>query len=379
MDVKTNQVYALKRRIEELEDKLSEQSFIVNMTNILMKDGDLNTTIKSTLQLAMEITNSEAGCLYMIDTSLNKSKAVEVNGQLTEELVKAFSKLKECLHKEQITRIVEVNKKRRRFNKFFKLDDMLESFIFVPLTVDDDLIGYAVVMHRHDFDNNHSSSYSTRDQINLKIFAHQAALLLDNIRKNIERKKKEFYLKTISSLVAAIDAKDIYTQNHSSRVALITVEFSKILGFTEEMIEIMHYGALLHDIGKIGIADVILNKASNLTDEEFMLIKEHPVKGINILKPMGLKKEMLDIIKYHHERYDGMGYPDKLRGDEIPLSARVVSIVDAWDAMTSNRAYRNQLTDENAIQELIRCKGSQFDAYLVDEFIKLVQISQHMR
>lgn len=213
-----------------------------------------------------------------------------------------------------------------------------------------DPIGYAVVMHRHDHNDNHSSSYSPKDHTNLKIFAHQAALLVDNIRKNIERRKKEFYLKTISSLVAAIDAKDIYTQNHSSRVAIVAVEFAKFLGFSEEKLEVIHYGALLHDVGKIGIADNILNKSGALTDIGYNTIKEHPNKGVNILKPMDLNKDILNIIKYHHERYDGFGYPDGLVGDEIPLLARIVSIVDSWDAMISDRSYRKGLPKEKAIE-----------------------------
>lgn len=370
--MQNKEVHRLNNKIRELEDKLSEQSFLVNMTNLLMRDGDLNTTIKSTLQLAMEITNSEAGCLFMIETSSYKVKAVEITGQISEELVKAFSELNNILSKQQLNRIVEVNKKNKYFHRFYKLDEKLESFIFLPLVVETDPIGYAVVMHRHEDNDNHSSSYSVRDQINLKIFSHQAALLLDNIRKNIERKKKELYLKTISSLVAAIDAKDIYTQNHSSRVAMITVEFAKFLDFTEEMVELIHYGAILHDVGKIGISDVILNKNTALTDEEYGIIKEHPIKGVNILKPMDLNKGIVDVIKYHHERYDGNGYPDRLKGEEIPLTARVVSIVDAWDAMTSSRAYRKGLLKEEAIGELIKCKGTQFDPYLVDEFLKLL-------
>ncbi|ABR47375.1 metal dependent phosphohydrolase [Alkaliphilus metalliredigens QYMF] len=342
------------------------------MTNILIKNHDLDTTIKSTLQLAMEMTHSEAGCLYITNFSMRKLTAVEVNGQISKNLVKAFSKANKILSKEQLHRIVEFNKKDKIFQQFQQLDEKLESFIIVPLIVGDDTIGYAVVMHRHDHCDHHSGSYSLQDLRNLKIYSRQAALLLDHIRMNIERGKKDFYLKTIASLVAAIDAKDIYTQNHSSRVAKVTVEFSKDLGLAEDLIESMHYGALLHDIGKIGVLDEILNKPGALTREEFAIIKEHPVKGINILAPMELEKDVLNIIRYHHERYDGMGYPEKLRGNEIPLTARIVSIVDAWDAMTSNRAYRKKLSSEEVTQELKKGKGSQFDPYLVEKFIALI-------
>lgn len=125
---KSAEIDILYKRIEELENKLSEQSFLVNMTNILMKDGDLNTTIKSTLQLAIEITNSEAGCLYMIDSSINKTKAVEVNGGISDELVKAFSDLNQMVYKEKSS-IFEMNKRNRIFTKFYNIDNKLESFI----------------------------------------------------------------------------------------------------------------------------------------------------------------------------------------------------------------------------------------------------------
>ncbi|AKL97222.1 hypothetical protein CACET_c37940 [Clostridium aceticum] len=370
------EVAMLRERIDKLESKLREQSFLVDMTNILIKGHDLDTTIKSTLQLAMEITHSEAGCLYITDPSISKLKTVEVNGCISEKLVRAFSRLNELMNTKELNKIVEVDEKDEVFKKFAALDKRLVAFIIIPLVVSYNTIGYAVVMHLHDEEDTHPNCYSPQDLTNLKIYSHQAALLLDNTRVKIEQGKKEFYLKTIASLVAAIDAKDIYTQNHSSRVAKTTVMFSKTLGLAEDMIEKMHYGALLHDIGKIGIADAILNKPSFLTDDEFNLIKEHPLKGFRILEPMELETEVLNIIKYHHERYDGSGYPEGLQKQKIPLPARIVSIVDAWDAMTSNRAYRKSLTREQVLYELKRGKGSQFDPYLVEEFIALVEKNQ---
>ncbi|MCC5909386.1 MAG: HD domain-containing protein [Clostridiaceae bacterium] len=370
--VQQQEVYMLQRKVEELENKLKEQSFLVEMMNVLVKDHDLNAMIKNTLHLAMQITHSEAGCLYITDNSISKLKAVEINGNVPKDLIKAFSKVNKLISKKQLYDIIEINKKNKLFPKFKKLDEKLESFIIMPLIVGENTIGYAVLMHRHDNSDNHSSTYSLEDINNLHVYSHQAALLLDNIRINIERNKKEFYLKTVGSLIAAIDAKDIYTQNHSSRVAKITVEFSRILGFPENMIETMHYGALLHDVGKIGVSDTILNKPGNLTEEEFSIIKEHPIKGVNILAPMDLEGDVLNIIKYHHERYDGRGYPEKLKGEEIPLVARIVSIIDTWDAMTSDRSYRKKLPIEKAIQEFKKGKGLQFDPYLVDQFLMLI-------
>ncbi|MBS3969554.1 MAG: HD domain-containing protein [Clostridia bacterium] len=343
------------------------------MTNILIKGHDLETTIKSILQLAMDITGSEAGCLYIADQNISQLKIVEVNGEISDALVEALSRLSQLLTNEELHKIVEITQNNSLFEYFAKLDNKLISLINVPLlTADNNVIGYAVVMHRHEAGHNHPSIYSSKDLKHLTLFAHQAALLLDNTRLKIEQGKKEIYIKTIASLISAIDAKDIYTQNHSQRVAKITVEFSKAMGLPGDIVEKLHYGALLHDIGKIGVPDSILNKPTSLNNGEFDVVKEHPVKGVRILAPMELDNIVLDIIKYHHERFDGRGYPNGLKGEKIPFAARIVSIVDAWDAMNSDRAYRSRLSQEQILTELEKGKGTQFDPFLAGEFIILL-------
>ena len=367
------EIEQLRRQITLLNNKLQEQSFLVKMTNILIKGHDLETTIKSILQLAMDITGSEAGCLYIADQNISQLKIVEVNGEISDALVEALSRLSQLLTNEELHKIVEITQNNSLFEYFAKLDNKLISLINVPLlTADNSVIGYAVVMHRHETGHNHPSIYSPKDLKHLTLFAHQAALLLDNTRLKIEQGKKETYIKTIASLVSAIDEKDIYTQNHSQRVAKITVEFSKAMGLPGDIVEKLHYGALLHDIGKIGVPDSILNKPTSLNNGEFDVVKEHPVKGVRILAPMELDSIVLDIIKYHHERFDGRGYPNGLKGEKIPLAARIVSIVDAWDAMNSDRAYRSRLSQEQILTELEKGKGTQFDPFLAGEFIILL-------
>ena len=367
------EIEQLRRQITLLNNKLQEQSFLVKMTNILIKGHDLETTIKSILQLAMDITGSEAGCLYIADQNISQLKIVEVNGEISDALVEALSRLSQLLTNEELHKIVEITQNNSLFEYFAKLDNKLISLINVPLlTADNSVIGYAVVMHRHEAGHNHPSIYSSKDLKHLTLFAHQAALLLDNTRLKIEQGKKETYIKTIASLVSAIDEKDIYTQNHSQRVAKITVEFSKAMGLLDDIVEKLHYGALLHDIGKIGVPDSILNKPTSLNNGEFDVVKEHPVKGVRILAPMELDSIVLDIIKYHHERFDGRGYPNGLKGEKIPLAARIVSIVDAWDAMNSDRAYRSRLSQEQILTELEKGKGTQFDPFLAGEFIILL-------
>nr|WP_238480799.1 HD-GYP domain-containing protein [Desulforadius tongensis] len=182
-------------------------------------------------------------------------------------------------------------------------------------------------------------------------------------------------MKTISALVSAIDAKDAYTHNHSENVARVSVALAKELKVSPAEIVNIRYGALLHDVGKIGIPEKILNKTGRLNDEEFALIKTHPLIGSKILSPIDFLGRALNVVRYHHERYDGGGYPEGLKGEDIPFEARIACIADAWDAMRSHRAYRRALSFNAAVLEMEKGAGTQFDPYMVKKFIRLVNKS----
>lgn len=184
---------------------------------------------------------------------------------------------------------------------------------------------------------------------------------------------KNAYRGTMESLRLAVDAKDSYTKNHSDRVSYYSVMLAKKLGLSDEEIEIIRDGALFHDIGKIGIPDAILQKTSKLTDEEYDDIKNHPTIGAHILNPAKIFNKIIPIVKHHHERFDGRGYPGSLSGENIPLHARIVAIADAFDAMTSDRSYRPRFTLFKALEEIDRCKGEQFDPKLATLFIETVK------
>lgn len=176
----------------------------------------------------------------------------------------------------------------------------------------------------------------------------------------------------IQTLVTAIDAKDIYTKGHSTRVAEYSIILAKRLGWDEERIDSVRYKALLHDVGKIGIPDRVLNKADRLSDEEFEIIKSHTLIGSEILQGVSSLSEMHVVARSHHERYDGKGYPDKKSGEDIPEEARLVGIVDAYDAMSSDRAYRKALSRDTIRGELSRGRGTQFDPHMTDAFLELL-------
>ena len=196
-----------------------------------------------------------------------------------------------------------------------------------------------------------------------------------------EKKQTAMTIATIETIASAIDARDEYTGGHSERVGLYAGRLAREMAaeyeLSEEDILRVHYIGLIHDIGKIGVADTVLNKPGRLSDEEVSLMKKHPEIGYEIMSPMedGIEG-LLDGIRYHHERFDGKGYPDGLSDTDIPLVARILALADSYDAMTSNRVYRRRLTDAEVKNELIRCSGTQFDPALTEIFLRLIDAGE---
>lgn len=208
---------------------------------------------------------------------------------------------------------------------------------------------------------------------------------LYELREDLENRLEEktqlvesVSLNSVMAIANTIDAKDNYTSGHSIRVAKCSEAIARRLGWSEEDIQNMHYIALLHDIGKIGVPDSILNKPTKLNKEEFEIIKQHPAIGSDILKDIHMIRNVTDGALYHHERFDGKGYPHGLKGEEIPLCARIICIADSYDAMTSNRIYRSQLPTERVIEEFEKGRGKQFDPKLTDLFVDMLKKGFHI-
>ncbi len=214
-------------------------------------------------------------------------------------------------------------------------------------------------------------------------FCYAATKIYDQIYKQnqevmaqLEEKNaqaRQMTMQTVMTIVNTIDAKDEYTKGHSQRVAEYAVALAEELGMSEDEIERIRYIGLLHDIGKIGVPDAILNKPGRLNNTEFSLMKLHTVVGGDILKDINSMEELDEGAKYHHERYDGKGYPEGLVGEQIPFVARIICIADAYDAMTSHRVYRKRLSDEAVQEEIARCAGTQFDPGLAEAFLQLLK------
>ena len=215
---------------------------------------------------------------------------------------------------------------------------------------------------------------------NIMLSRIRSTIELDGYRKDLQRrldeKTKEMERITIQAIMTVantVDAKDDYTKGHSMRVAAYSELLAQRLGWSEEEIQNIYYVAMLHDVGKIGVPDAVLNKPFKLTDVEFRLIKGHTLVGAEILNDFKMFPNVNVGAKYHHERYDGRGYPEGLKGESIPLVARVIGLVDSYDAMTSNRVYRRRLNDDVVMKELEKGKGSQWDPELVDIFVDLIK------
>lgn len=197
-------------------------------------------------------------------------------------------------------------------------------------------------------------------------------ILQGNKKACYHKKTMNMSKQMVNALAKTIDAKDKYTNGHSSRVAQYSIMIAKRMGYTGNKLEQLEFAALLHDIGKIGVPREIINKPSRLTDEEYEIIKTHPGTGANILEDV---EEMPDIAigaKWHHERYDGKGDPDKLSGEEIPELARIIGVADAYDAMTSKRSYREVLSQEIVKSEIEKGMGTQFDPMIAKIMIELM-------
>jgi len=183
---------------------------------------------------------------------------------------------------------------------------------------------------------------------------------------------RENYLNTVEALVQALEAKDNYTSGHSARVGKLAVAIAEGLQMSEDKVESLKYAAVLHDVGKIGVSEIILTKEGALLESEWEAIRSHPVMGQTIIKGIKFLFDIGDVVRHHHERYDGQGYPDGIKGEEIPLESRIIAVADTYDAITSDRSYRKGRTHDQAIEEINKVAGSQLDPKLVEVFCKVV-------
>ncbi len=209
-----------------------------------------------------------------------------------------------------------------------------------------------------------------RIQHSIELVRLQRNLESEVIKKTRENQRLSFQI--VRTLAETIDAKDTYTNGHSGRVADYSKEIARRFGYSDKAQDQIYIMGLLHDVGKIGVPDAIINKGGKLTEEEYEIIKTHPVKGAKILAAVKDMPQLVTGAKYHHERYDGTGYPDGLVGTDIPEEARIIAVADAYDAMTSKRSYRDYLSQEVVKEEIKGGKGTQFDPVFADIMLEMI-------
>jgi HD-GYP domain-containing protein (c-di-GMP phosphodiesterase class II) len=252
------------------------------------------------------------------------------------------------------------------FARYSELGYERKSLICAPLIVKDEIIGTISVVNKSD------NSRFNRDEMEmLSTIAAQAAIAIKNA--TLYEEQQQTYLNTIQALVSAIEASDSYTRGHSERVTRYSLEIGRRLNLSPDRMQILERAAILHDIGKIGVDLSLLHKEGKLTPKDIRDLQQHPVIGMTILEPIEFLHDVRVCIGQHHERFDGMGYPNRISKDEQLLEARILAIADAFDAMTSDRPYRKALSLDIAITELHDNAGSQFDPELVGVFSRVLE------
>lgn len=357
--------------VELVKLQMAELATLLEVGKAISSTLDLNDLLRKIMQMATKVMRCETSTVYLVDRQTNELYFHIVQGdpnvgsKLQEIRLPMGTGLAGWCAKENKPVIVPDTDKDPRFFKGAdkKSGFVTRSMICVPMRLKDEVVGVLQALNRTG-----DIQFSDHDVDILEALANQAVSAIDNARlyENIQK----VYLATIEVLATAIDAKDPYTQGHSRRVTQYSMAIAEELNMGSKEIDAVRYAGLLHDVGKIGINDSIIRKPARLTDEEYAIIKKHPEIGAKILRPVDFLADKVPGVKHHHEYYDGRGYPDHLKGEEIPLIARIICVADAFDAMTTNRPYRKGLSLNTAVAELNKFSGKQFDPACVDAFLK---------
>ena len=339
----------------------------------IRKISKVSQLIKEILQLAQHAVKAQASSIILVDDKTGKlyfdiseGKAKKNLKDLTFDPEKSIAGWVAANRKPLIVNDVSSDK---RWNR--SIDDRTgfktRSILCVPLITHRNLIGVIEVLNKVD-----DKSFTREDLAMLNSVASTAAVSIENTK--LMQQVENGYKATIKALAAAIDAKDPYTAGHSQRVADLAVLTGKNLHFSDIDMETLEYAAILHDVGKIGISDGILGKPTRLSDEEWQIMRQHPTIGASIVKDIEFLETAQRLIGYHHEKYDGKGYPTGINGQTIPIGAMVIAIADAYDAMTTARAYRPALNIDYALKEIENGAYSQFSPAVIKAFLSIFQL-----
>lgn len=363
--IHSSSIKADASQVEHLERLVNELQVLNELSQSISSTLNVGEILDKIINNAIRVTHASQGSIKLVRDDQPDLLRTVVKGadRISREVTyKIDLSLTGWVLKNKRSLLVRDIHTDPAFKRIAERDPTLHSILSVPLVVKDRIIGVLNLTNKKT-----GAGFDDGDLRLITIIASQSAQLLENA--NLFEEVNELFINTITALAAAVDERDPYTKGHSQRVSDYSVGIATELGLSAQEIADVKLAALLHDVGKIGIPDYILKKEGRLTDEEFEIMKTHPMRGIKIIQSVKQLAKVFVGVRNHHERIDGNGYPDGISGASIGLQARIIAAADTVDAMTTDRPYRKALPLETAKSELLRHSGTQFDPMVVQAFL----------
>ncbi|MDY6794367.1 MAG: GAF domain-containing protein [Actinomycetota bacterium] len=358
------------RLYSDLEDRIGELHAIFEIDKAITSAIDLETVLQQIVQMSIGLLDAKISSIMLLDDSNEELIIAAAHGLSEQYINKGPIKVGESIAGKVILEgrpdsVLDIREDPRHVYSDYAREEGLCSLLSVPLNLKERVVGVLNIYtdKPHDFSQHEKNLFTS--------LASQAAIAIENAR--LFESLEEIYIEVITALASAIDARDSYTHGHSHRVTEYAVLIAEQLNLAPAEVDIIRNASILHDVGKIGIKEDILKKPGRLTEDERREMEYHPFIGTKILQSVKLLEPVLPLVYHHHERYDGNGYPDGLKGDEIPLGARIISVADAFESMTSDRPYRKALPVEEALAELRHGSSRQFDPHIVEVFLVMAE------
>lgn len=360
------------KKTDELMSLKVELQDIFKVNHALSSTIDLEKVSSLITRFTCELTHADACILRLLDEQRN-SLVVNSTYGISNSLTKQLPILKVgesiCGRTAKLKKpliVYDIDKDPKVKNPQLLKKYGYKSILCIPVILQNKTLGVLSMF------SNKPRHFCEEEMKLSEIFASQAAIAIEESKHYQDIHKN--YFDTIHALVLALEARDVYTRGHTERVTRYSLEVARALKISKTELEILRYSAEVHDVGKISIPDFILNKPGRLTPAEKAIIELHPVKGQEMLEPLEFLRPAMSVVRHHHERYDGTGYPDGLEKEKIPFMARIIACADAFDAMTSERPYRSRkLSVEEALAEIKNNSGSQFDPHIAHSFIQIIR------
>ncbi len=350
-------------------EKIENLSLLLQLSRLLNSTLDHQEVRKRAMESATQLLKAEVGSLLLIDEEKHQLYFEVALGKKEETIKKVTLDMGEgvagWVAQEGKPLLVNDPKKDFRFDAKMDLRTGFKTrnLLCVPVKVKERTIGVLEVINKKG-----KNGFSQEDLSLLVLLSDLVAIALDNAR--LYQELEEMFFETAESMADAIEKRDHYTGGHTQRVTRYSLAIARHLSLKPQDKKWLRIASILHDVGKIGIEDDILTKPERLSPEEYNRMKRHAMMGAEIIGHVQRLRSIIPGVKYHHEQMDGRGYPDGLKGEDMPILAKIVAVADTYDAMTTDRPYRKAMSKESAIEELKRCSGTQFDQKIVKSFLR---------